>query len=105
MNFKLFYNCYNKMFSKTETKREFGKDHNSAQVSSRSELNRAQSQEVFGTLPAHLERRRGPAPTTYTLDANSMADLSKQKAIRSVFRSDQNAPFNAKTERFSAPKT
>ena len=76
------------MFSKTETKREFGQDHKSVQVSSRSELNRAQSQEVFGTLPAHLERRRGPSPTTYTLDANSMADLSKQKAIKSVFRSD-----------------
>ena len=41
---------------------------------------------------------------TYVMEATSMADQSKQKAIKSVFRNNQNAPFNAKSERFSVPK-
>ena len=92
------------MFAKSETSRSLANGPNSAHDQSRNQLNRVQSEQVFGTTSAFVDRNKRPDPMTYVMEATSMADQSKQKAIKSVFRNNHNAPFNAKSERFSVPK-
>ena len=92
------------MFAKCETERSLANGRNSAHNQSRNQLNRVQSEQVFGTTSTLVDRSKRPDAMTYIMESTTMADQIKQKAIKSVFRNNQNAPFNAKSERFSVPK-
>ena len=92
------------MFAKTGTMRSMSTGRNSAKRA-RNLLGRVQSQNVVGHAESErVSREHRPGPMTYILDADGIGNQSKQRAIKSVFRSNQNAPFNAKTERFVEPK-
>ena len=62
------------MFAKSETERSTTNGRNSAHDQSRNQLNKVQSEQVFGTASALVDRNKRPDPMTYVMDASSMAD-------------------------------